>query len=66
MIQTILIVWFFLTLPIVYQVNQSLKNTKDEWVLDSFMFQITLIVKAFFKVPQYYILTIMAIFTNKK
>jgi hypothetical protein len=62
MIQTILIIWFFLTLPIVYQVNKSLKNTKDEWVSESFMFQITLIIKAFFKVPQYYILTIIMLF----
>jgi hypothetical protein len=62
MIQTILIIWFFLTLPIVYQVNKSLKNTKDEWVSESFMFQITLIIKSFFKVPQYYILTIIMLF----
>jgi hypothetical protein len=66
MIKTILIVWFFLTLPIVYGVNKKLKGTENEFVTHSFMFQIVLVWKAFWNVPMYYFLVITSPFINKK
>ena len=66
MVVTILIVWFFLTFPIMYEVNKKLKGTPNEWVTNSIVFQLMLLWKTFWNAPQYYILIVKELFTKKK
>ena len=66
MVVKILIVWFFLTLPIVYSVDKSIRGTEIEWMRHKPMFQLILIWKAFWGVPIFYIILIKDLLTNKK
>jgi hypothetical protein len=66
MVVKILIVWFFLTLPIVYHVDKSMKGTQADWMRHKPMFQIILICRAFWNVPIFYIILIKDLLTKKK
>jgi len=66
MVVNILCVWFFLTFPMVREVNKHLKNSENDWLRYRFMFQVILIWKAFWGVPIYYYLLIRDSFKKNK
>lgn len=66
MVINILIVWFFLTLPIMIKVNKTLKGTPNEWVSESIVFQLILVWKCFWGAPIYYFLLIKELFIKPK
>jgi hypothetical protein len=66
MVVKILIVWFFLTLPIIYSVDKSMRGTPIEWMRHKPMFQLILIWKAICSVPIFYVIVIRDLITKKK